>query len=285
VTSSPAYRTRTAVAAAQRTLKAAHYLVVALIALVYLFPLFYLANTSLKESADYFTDPVALVTQPTLHNFTAAWEMGRFGGYVVNSVIYTAAAAGLGTLLSLLLAYPIARNYVRGSSVLYGLFVAALFLPLSLPIQFQLMLALGLYNTQIGYVLLMTSELGIGPFLIANYLRGVPQELDQAAAVDGCGYFRFVFQFVLPMSRPALVTVFVLHAIGVWNDIVFATIYLTDPGSLPITRGLFAFYGEYGNDWALLSAAVMIVALPLIVVYIVLQRYIVGGATAGALKS
>lgn len=285
MTSTPRYRSPAAVAVAQRSLRVAHYGAVVGIALVYLFPLFYLANTALKDSAAYFTDPVAVVTNPTLENFATAWEMGGFGGYVVNSVLYTASSAGLGTVLSLLLAYPIARSYVRGSSALYGLFVASLFLPLSLPIQFQLMLALGLYNTQVGYVLLMTSELGIGPFLIANYLRGLPQELDQAAAVDGCGYFRFVFQFVVPMARPALVTVFVLHAIGVWNDIVFATIYLTDPSVFPITRGLFAFYGEYGNDWALLSAAVMIVALPLIVVYVVLQRYIVGGATAGALKS
>ena len=120
--------------------------------------------------------------------------------------------------------------------------------------------------------------------ILVGYIRTIPRELDEAAALDGCGYIRYLVRIVLPLTKPALATVAILHAIGVWNELVLANIYLTNQAYYPITRGLIVFTGIYGNDWPLLSAAVLMLAAPMVVLYLFLQRYIIGGFTAGSLR-
>jgi raffinose/stachyose/melibiose transport system permease protein len=261
------------------------YAVVALVAIAYLFPLMFLLNTALKSEEDYLLNPNSLTSTPIWTNFLDAWNTGGFGQYIGNSLIYTFMGATISTVASLLLAFPVARGYIKWPKLWIGLFVFALFLPNALTTQFQLLLRLGLYDNRLGYILLLSASLGVGPILVLGYLRALPVELDEAAAIDGCGYFRYLFRFVLPLCMPVLVTVFILQAIFIWNDIIFATIFLADPGKYPINVGLFAFYGQYGTLWTLLSAATLLVAIPLIVLYLFLQRYLVSGAINGALKS
>ena len=117
-----------------------------------------------------------------------------------------------------------------------------------------------------------------------NYIKTVPKELDEAAALDGCGYFRFVLNIVLPLIQPAIATVIVLHAIGIWNEIIAPTIYLTNKDFYPITRGLIVFTGVYGSNWPLLAAAVLLLTSPMLVLFLFLQRYIISGLTAGSVK-
>ncbi len=259
-------------------------LVIGLVCL-YVFPLLYLLNTALKEPAEFVRNPSGLAEGFALHNFVEAWDRGGFGGLVLNSALYALVCATLSTVLSLLIAFPIARGYVRFSRTIGLLFVLALFLPNVLITQFQLILQLGLYNSRIGYMLLLTSGLGIGPLLIIGYLRSLPRELDEAAAMDGCGYFRYVWTFVVPLCKPVLTAVFILQTIAIWNDIIGATIYLSSPELKTVSQGLFAFYGQNGkNEWALLAAATLIVAAPLIVVYLAFQRFFISGALKGSLK-
>lgn len=259
-------------------------LVIGLVCL-YVFPLLYLLNTALKEPAEFVRNPSGLAEGFALHNFVDAWDRGGFGGLVLNSALYALVCATLSTVLSLLIAFPIARGYVRFSRTIGLLFVLALFLPNVLITQFQLILQLGLYNSRIGYMLLLTSGLGIGPLLIIGYLRSLPRELDEAAAMDGCGYFRYVWTFVVPLCKPVLTAVFILQTIAIWNDIIGATIYLSSPELKTVSQGLFAFYGQNGkNEWALLAAATLIVAAPLIVVYLAFQRFFISGALKGSLK-
>ena len=163
------------------------------------------------------------------------------------------------------------------------LFVIALFLPVALIPQFQLILNLGLYNTQIGYILLYLVN-PIGIIILVNFIKTIPKELDEAAALDGCGYFRFVISMVFPLIKPAIATITVLHAIGIWNEIILPTIYLSNQDYYPITRGLIVFQGVYGSNWPTLAAAVLLLALPMIILFLFLQRYIISGMTAGAVK-
>ena len=261
-----------------------YVLVIGLVSL-YLFPLLYLLNTAMKEPAEFVRNPFGLAQGFALHNFVDAWQRGGFGNLVLNSFVYAFICATLSTVLSLLIAFPVARGYVRWSRTIGVLFVVALFLPNVLITQFQLILQLGLYDSRLGYMLLMTSGLGIGPLLIIGYLRSLPKELDEAAAMDGCGYFRYIMTFVVPLCKPVLTTVFILQVILIWNDIIGATIYLSSPQLKTISQGLFAFYGQNGNnEWALLAAATLIVAAPLILVYVVLQRFFVSGATSASFK-
>ena len=124
----------------------------------------------------------------------------------------------------------------------------------------------------------------IGIVILVSYIRTIPKELDEAAAIEGAGYLRFVFQIIMPLAKPAIATVAVLHAIGVWNELILPTIYLTSEDYYPITRGLIVFQGVYGNNWPLLAAGVLMIALPMVVFFVFMQRYIIGGVTAGAVK-
>jgi raffinose/stachyose/melibiose transport system permease protein len=260
-----------------------NYLFIAVIMLLYLFPLGFLINTALKSNAGFFADPVGLSTTFDIGNFAEAWQKGNFGAYILNSVLYTAVAATLSTTVSLVLGYPVSRGYLKHSRLWYALFVVMLFLPNALMTQFQLVLRLNLYDTALGYILIMASALGVGPLLITGYIKSVPKDLDEAAALDGVGYWRFLFLFIPPLIKPVLATTFILQAIGVWNDIILATILLPDNAKSPVTLGLFAFQGTYTSQWGLLSAATIIVAAPLVIAYVLLQRFLVGGVV-GAVK-
>lgn len=263
--------------------KVGSYAVLLLLAVVYLGPLLMLVNTSLKTTPSFMRDATGLATQPNFENFTEAWEKANFPKYLLNSALYTVSATAIYVVTAVFVAFPIARGYVRYSGLLLTLFVIALFLPPALIPQFQLILRLGLYNNPVGYILLFIVN-PIGIVILVNYIKTVPQELDEAAALDGCGYFRFVLSIVLPLIRPAVATVVVLHAIGIWNEIILPTIYLTNKDYYPITRGLIVFQGVYGSDWPVLAAAVLMLTLPMVILFLFLQRYIVSGLTAGSVK-
>ncbi|NWF69912.1 MAG: carbohydrate ABC transporter permease [Chloroflexi bacterium] len=263
--------------------KLASYGFLVLLALVYLGPLLMLVNTSLRTTPSFNRDAIGLAVQPNFENFAEAWEKANFPKYLLNSVVYTVSATTIYVITAVFVAFPIARGYVRYAGVLLTLFVIALFLPPALIPQFQLILRLGLYNNPIGYILLFIVN-PIGIVILVNYIKTVPQELDEAAALDGCGYFRFVWSIVLPLIRPAVATVVVLHSIGIWNEIILPTIYLTNDDFYPITRGLIVFQGVYGSDWPVLAAAVLMLTLPMVILFLFLQRYIVSGLTAGSVK-
>ena len=184
---------------------------------------------------------------------------------------------------SIFVAFPIARGYVKGSKAMLTLYVVALFLPPALIPQFQLILNLGLFNTRMGYIILFLIN-PIGLIILVNYIKSIPKTLDESAAVDGCSYNRFVWRILMPLIRPAIATVTVIHAIGIWNELILATVYLTGDNLFPITRGLIVFEGVYGSDWPKLAAAVLMLMFPMLVLYLFLQRYIISGLTSGAVK-
>jgi raffinose/stachyose/melibiose transport system permease protein len=257
------------------------YVLVAVLLVFYLFPLLFLLNTALKTNAEFNSDPVGIATSPAWGNFIQAWQQGDFGRFILNSLLYTITASVIGTFISVALAFPISRGYLKGSKYWGFLFVIVLFLPNALITQFQLLLRLHLYGTQIGYILIVCAGVGVGPLLMNGFVKSIPVEIDEAAAMDGAGYWRYLWNFVVPLARPAIVTVFILQAIWVWNEIILATVLLPDQTMSPITLGLFRFQGTYSNQWGLLAAATLIVAMPLIIAYVLLQRFIVNGVVGG----
>ncbi len=259
------------------------YAVMIFFALLYLGPLFMLVNTSLKTMPSFMKDATTLANELRFQNFVDAWTKANFPKYLLNSLFYTLSATTVYILTAVFVAFPIARGYIKFSGAVLTLFVIALFLPPALIPQFQLMLNLGLYNNPIGYIMLFIVN-PIGIVILVNYIKTVPKELDEAAALDGCGYVRFVWTIVIPLIRPAIATVIVMHAIGIWNEVIAPTIYLTNKDYYPITRGLIVFQGVYGSNWPTLAAAVLLLTLPMLLLFLFLQRYIVSGLTAGAVK-
>ena len=263
--------------------RAGSYALLLVFAIIYIGPLLMLVITSLKTLPEFMKSATALPTTLNFGNFVEAWNKANFLRYLTNTVIYTVSATAIYVVTAVLVAFPISRGYVKGAGTLLTLYVIALFLPVALIPQFQLMLSLGLYNNPAGYVMLFLVN-PIGVVILVNYIKTLPIELDEAAAMDGCGYFRFVTALVFPLTQPAIATVAVLHAIGIWNELILPTIYLTNKDYYPITRGMIVVQGVYGSNWPTLAAAVLIMTLPMLVLFLVLQRYIVSGLTAGAVK-
>ena len=261
------------------------YVVVIIFLFLYLFPLFYVVNTSIKSSQDYMLHPTALTRTWQFSNFITAWNKANFGSYIGNSILYTVVCTTASLLMSLFIAFPISRKYIPFSGFFYAIFVAGLFLPNGMIPVFQIILHAGLYDTRLGYMLIMTGVSATSVFFFVGNFKSIPKELDEAAAMDGCGYLHYVFSCVIPLAKPAVVSMGMLSMIGVWNDIVSSTIYLTTESRYNITRGLFVFQGQYSNDWTLTSAGLLIVAAPLIIAYIFGQRYIVDGIMAGGVKA
>jgi raffinose/stachyose/melibiose transport system permease protein len=259
------------------------YIILLVFAVIYVGPLLMLINTSFKTQASFMRDASAPATSINVKNFVDAWNKASFPKYLTNSVIYTVAATTIYIVMAVFVAFPISRKYIKGAKYFFTLFLIALFLPPALIPQFQLMLRLGLYNNPVGYVILFLAN-PIGVIILVNYIKTVPIELDEAAALDGCGYFRFVTRIIFPLIMPAIATVAILHAIGIWNELILPTIYLTNQKYYPITRGLIVFQGVYGSNWPTLAAAVLIMAIPMVVFYLILQRYIMSGLTQGSLR-
>jgi raffinose/stachyose/melibiose transport system permease protein len=259
------------------------YAALVLIAVIYAGPIVMVVNTSLKTKQEFNLNPTSLASGAHVENYANAWKKASFPLYLKNSLLYAVAATAIYAVTAIFVAFPISRKYVKGHAFLFTLFVVALFLPNAIIPQFQLMLHLRLYNTQAGYILLNLVD-AIGVIILINYISSLPRDLDEAAAMDGCSYFRFVMQIVFPLMKPALASVILLHSIGIWNDYVTPLIYLPNKLLMPITRGLMVFYGQYGNDWTTLSAAVLMLMIPMVALFLTLQRWIIAGVLQGSVR-
>lgn len=251
---------------------------------IYLIPLLYAFMTAFKMPQDFLRDPVSAIFTPTLVNFANAWVKASFQSYVFNSLLYCFFSTSITLLCALLIAFPVARRYIRFSSAMYLLLMVGMFLPDGTIPLFQMMLKFGLYNTRIGYIISTLSIGGVCMMFFTSYLKSLPRELDEAAIIDGIGYFGYFFKIVIPLSKPAISSMLILTAIGVWNEITRAIIFISSPSKFPITKGLFVFSGQYSTNWTELMAALIMVSAPLIVLYVLLQRQIVSGMTAGSVK-
>ncbi|MFP4979011.1 carbohydrate ABC transporter permease [Paenibacillus sp. CN-4] len=274
-----------------KSAKILSYVTVAVLLVLYIVPLLFVFNVSFKSYTEYLLSPIDLVKDIQWANYKEAWVQGNFSNYFLNSLLYTGVATVLTLIVSLFGAFPVARNYVKWSGFIYLFFLMSQFLPNPMVAQFKLMLTmkqdLGFigYDTKLGYILLKTSGTGIVFMMFVGYIKSISRELDEAAGMDGCGYFRYLMQIIMPLMKPVIATGVILTAIGIWNDFVGPIMYLPSAQNYPITFGLKEFRGQYGNNWPMLACGIMIVSAPLIVLYTFIQKYIVDGALAGAVKA
>ncbi|MGH9107488.1 MAG: carbohydrate ABC transporter permease [Acidimicrobiales bacterium] len=244
-----------------------------LIALLFLVPIVYVILISLESPAQFGAHPLQPPVPPSIGNFGSAWQQGDLGPEIVNTIIYAVVAAGISTGLSLLIAFPVARRLVRFSSSLYQWFVVGLALPISYIPLFIEARDLGLYNNRIGYILLHVEPgLPLGVILLTAFVSGIPQELDEAAWLDGASYPRYILSFVAPLAWPSMVITFLYSMLLVWNDIIGPVVFLANPSLFPVARGVFSFYSSNESAYTLLGAAVMIVSAPVALLFVVSQK-------------
>lgn len=261
------------------------YLFIGLLLIVFLFPLFYVVNTSLRTQADFLKNTVGIVSQFRFQNYIDAIIKAKFGSYSLNSLFYVIVVVVISLTISLFLAFPLARKFFKFTGFIYTAFVLGMFLPNGIIPLWQMIFKAGLYDTRLGYILTLINGGGVTLFFFVAYIKNIPKDFDEAASLDGCGYITYIFKILVPLMKPAISSMAVLLAIGVWNEIINSIIFLTKDKYYPVTRGLYVFKGQYTVKWTLMAAALMVVAMPLVVLYVFMQRYIIDGVISGGIKS
>ncbi len=221
------------------------------------------------------------------HNFAEAWVEGHFGAYFLNSVIYTAGVV-LGVLvIASLAAYAFARLQFPGKNFFYYMFLATIMIPVpgAVVALYVLIMKLGLINTRLGYILpQINGSLAVALFILKPFFERIPVELEDAARIDGCGRIGIWWHVLIPLAKPALAVVALFTAITVWNEFILAQLILQDQSLMPLTKGLLTFWGGRIAQDHLLMAGATITVNAIILAYIFLQKHIIAGATAGAVK-
>lgn len=260
-----------------------------LVSVVMLYPLLLVLNVSLKSSMEFLSDPSGLFKfkdfKELFANYSEAFEVLNVFGRLAYTVGMTVGSAVISCVVIALVAFPLARGHFKASNKVFTFILLSTFFPGSLVANIFLVQNLGLYNNPL--VLLIFWGFGgltVYIFMAIQFVKDIPRDLDEAAFIDGCGYFRYVFGFIIPLMKPILSTVFILKLVGSWNDFLTPYIYLIEDQYMTISTGLFAFKGQFSSDWTGISAATFTVALPVICLYVFLQRYIIEGMAAGALK-
>ncbi|MGW0481437.1 carbohydrate ABC transporter permease [Nonomuraea sp. NPDC003214] len=265
-------------------------LVLALWALLIVAPLLWTLLASFKSNAEIFGDALQLPGQLRWDNWARAWERANVGRYLLNTVIVVFFGVAGTMLLSSMAAYVLARYRFPGNRLVYYLFVSGMAFPVFLALVplFFVVDGLGLLNTHLGLVLVYVAySLPFTVFFLTSFFRALPDAVAEAAMIDGASHTRTFFQVMLPMAKPALVSLTIFNVLGQWNQYLIPLVLLPGDKDLwVITQGIadISTIAGYEADWPGLFAALSMTVLPVVLIYIVFQRHIQSGLTSGALK-
>lgn len=267
--------------------EALKYMLLIVVLVLTVAPILLMLSSAFKTRTEISQDPIALPTRINTENLVKAWTVGRFGRYAWNSIIITIPTVLGVVALSSLAGYGFARHQFSGKRFLFMLFLLGLMVPfqsIMIPLYFDLqrMRILGTYLAMILPAIGLGLPFGI--YLMQAFFRGLPQELSDSARVDGCNEIQAFWHIILPLTFPAVSSLAIFQFVWTWNAFLMPLVYLNKEELRPMTLGLMFFQGRYTSDYAMISAAVAITSLPLIVVYILLQRQFLRGLTAGAIK-
>lgn len=258
------------------------------LALVWLVPFLFLMLTAFRAQGELLSFGVfSWPHEIRWSNFAAAWRFGHFGTYFANSLAVAAIKVPLGIFIGSLAAYPLAKIPFKGDKVVFLAFLLGLAVPIHVTLLPLAILSrhLGLADTLWA---LVPPYVAFGlPFQILvmrGFFKNVPTELIEAARLDGASELRIFLRIMLPLSRPALATLFIIDFVGTWNELLMALVLLSSESSRTLPLGLLSFQGQFGGRFGQLSAAILIAVAPILLVYVLFQRYLVAGITAGAVK-
>ncbi len=255
-------------------------------AITCLFPLLWMISTSLKSTSEVYTNKSLIPQSLNFENYIKAWTEGNFSIYFTNSVIYTISIVLGIVIVSTLAAYAFARLNFPFKNIIYYAFLMMMLIPIPgafVPL-YVLLVKLGIQNTRIGYILpMINSGLSVSIFILKEFFEQIPKELEESAVIDGCGKFQVYYKIMFPLALPAISTIVIFNALSAWNEYILAAVNFTDPNKMPVQQGLFIFQGQYFTRYELLMAATTITTLPIIMIYLSMQKYIVRSLT-GAIK-
>ena len=254
---------------------------------IMLAPIVIMVFSAFKTNAQIFASPFSVPYFTHVGNLTKIWTQTNFLRYLLNSVIVTGSSMALILVLGTMAAYAIGRYEFKGSGFILMFFLAGLTLPLKLAIipLFILMRDFGILNNQLSLILVYVAMgLPTTVFILTGFIRTLPNELEDAARMDGASELRIMWSVMLPLVRPAMVIAAIQNVVPIWNDFFFPLVFIQNDNLKTLPQGLTSFMGEYTTDWGVLFAGLTLSAAPIILIYIILSRQFINGMTAGAVK-
>ncbi|WP_106770037.1 carbohydrate ABC transporter permease [Paenibacillus faecalis] len=255
--------------------------------LITLYPLYWLFISAFKTNQDFFNNPYGLPEVWMKENIIRAWDLGNMGRAMINSTIVTVTAVVFTIVLSILAAYVLARFQFRFKKVVISLFLAGMLIPIhsTLVPLFLMMKEMGLLNTYGALILPYTAfELSIAIFLGMAYMSSIPREIEEAAMIDGNGWWGIFGRIILPLCSPIIATISILAFLRFWNDFSFALVFINSQELKTLPLSLSLFSDGFGTDYSLTMGAMAIAVIPTIVIYLILQEQIMKGMVAGSIK-
>ena len=266
---------------------AIRHVVLTAMSVVTIIPVLLVVSTALKTDAEVKVNPFGLFTSFSMESIVRAWTEGQFNLYLLNSVLLSVPSTVLIIAISTMAGYTFARLPFLGRSMLFYLVVLGLLVPFftyMIPLYFQLR-SMGLLDTLAGAVLVLTSMgTSFGTFFMRAFFSDLPEELEQAARIDGCSEWQIFTSVMLPLVRSGIGALAVFTFISTWNNFLVPLLYLPGGSYRPLTAGLYTFLGGRSIDIAPLAAGTLITILPIIVLFVVLQKQVTAGFISGAVK-
>jgi len=257
------------------------------LALATIYPLLFTVNVSMKTQRDYIQDRFSLSRALRFDNIAGAWTTGGMAGYFLNSLVVVVAAVALLLLFGSMAGFALSHVRFRGSRALFLGILAALFVPfqvIMVPLA-RTMADSGLIDTYPGLVLAYVAQfLPFTIYLMTSYYSAIPKEIVDAARIDGNSIYGVYGRIMLPLGRPALLSIGILDALFCWNDVLIALLMMPSAERRTLMIGVTTLRGQYSNDIPTFAAGVLIAAVPVLVVYLIFQRQIADAVTAGSTK-
>ena len=263
----------------------AKHLLCLLLCLIIIAPFFLVLVNSFKTKGEAARMNLNLPTTWRFANYTDVINQDKLAVGFMNSMIYALVATAVGVIVSAMGSYVLSRNRTKLNKFFYYFLICGLFFPVNYVTLVRVFNWMNLTNTRLGIVLVFTSAMiPFCVFTIYSFVATVPRDLDEAAVIDGVSPAGLFFRVVLPLLQPTIMTCFILQFMSVWNDFL-TPLYLSSKSKLfPMTMSVYQFFGKNGSNWNLVFADIMLTVLPVVIVYAIGQRYIIGGMTTGSVK-
>jgi len=259
-----------------------------LLFVVYIYPFVLVIINSFKDRVEVIRNPMALPESLSLTNFIQAYNTMNFTTAFINSLVITTASIVILILFCSMLAYFLARWPWKLNKIIFIVLVLSMMVPFQVVMLPFVIIYGSIFGVLDNQATLIFAYLGFGAaqstFLYHGFVKGIPKELEEAAAVDGAGKIRTFFQVVFPMLKPITSTIAILNTLWIWNDFLLPSLVLTSPGNRTIPLSTFAFFGRFTTDFGVAMAALLLAVLPIIIFYLVLQKHIIKGIADGAIK-
>ena len=267
--------------------KVVRYVILTLLSIFTVIPFLILPIVSMKTKQEYLLNPMALPSKINFNNYIEVFKRANILGAFSNSLIIMLGALALEIVLGSLTAYALTKMQFKRAGTFSAIFLAPMIFPIqAITVPLYLIYKnIGLTNTYIGMILLEAAlGLPMTIFMMTSFMKTIPIQISESATIDGAGHGTILFHLIVPLLKPVISTIAVVCGISVWNAFYVPMIMLTKQSMRTLPLTIYDFMGMYENDWTLLSACIIFVILPIIIMYIFLQKNIINGVTAGAVK-